>query len=83
MTRGWRRTSAGKRTSSRVSTSDRERLDALEARIMHLEVALEGLQDAVYRRDVLHDRDIGELRKRTEPARIARDLSDDARRRGI
>ena len=31
-------------------------------RLEHLEAALEGLQDAVYRQDVMHDRQISDLR---------------------
>ena len=60
-----------------------QRLDALEARIEHLEGELEGLQDAVYRHAVLEDENIGELRRRMEPEQMARDLSRDARRRGL
>lgn len=52
-------------------------------RIEHLEAALEGLQDAVYRQAVSHDREIAELRRRTEPEQLARDLSRDVRRRGL
>lgn len=59
------------------------RMEAVEARIEHLEAELEGLQDAVHRRAVLEDDSIGELRKRTEPDQIARDLSRDARSRGL
>jgi hypothetical protein len=59
------------------------RLETLEARMAHLEAELEGLQDAVYRRAVLEDESIGELRRRTEPDQVARDLSRDARRRGL
>jgi hypothetical protein len=58
-------------------------LDALEARIEHLEGALEGLQDAVYRHALLEDENIGELRRRIEPEQMARELSRDARRRGL
>jgi hypothetical protein len=58
-------------------------LETLEARIEHLETVLEGLQDAVHRRAVLEDESIGELRRRTEPDQMARDLSRDARRRGL
>ena len=58
-------------------------MEAVEARIEHLEAELEGLQDAVHRRAVLEDDSIGELRKRTEPDQIARDLSRDARSRGL
>ena len=59
------------------------RLGALEARIDHLGAELEGLQDAVHRRAVLEDEKIAELRRRTEPEQLARDLSTDARKRGL
>ena len=42
----------------------RDRADDLAERVEHLEAALEGLQDAVYRQDVVHDRQIADLRKR-------------------
>ena len=56
---------------------------ALEARVTHLEAALEGLQDAVYRNSVLEDRQNAELGRRTEPHEMARALSEDARRHGV
>jgi hypothetical protein len=59
------------------------RLETLEARTEHLELVLEGLQDAVHRRAVREDESIDELRKRTEPNQIARDLSRNARTRGL
>lgn len=40
-------------------------METLEARVQHLEAELEGLQDAVYRRAVLEDAHIDELRTRT------------------
>ena len=58
-------------------------METLEGRIEDLEAALEGLQDALYRHEVLEQESIGELRRRTEPEQIARDLSQDARRRGL
>jgi hypothetical protein len=58
-------------------------LETLEARMEHLERQLEGLQDAVYRQATLEDGNIGELRRRTEPQQMARDLDRDARRRGL
>jgi hypothetical protein len=58
-------------------------LETLEARIEDLETVLEGLQDALYRHEVLEKQDIGELRRRTDPEQMARDLSQDARRRGL
>ena len=59
------------------------RLETLEARIEHLEGALEGLQDAVYRQAVLEEQKIGEVRRQIAPAQMARELSRDARRRGL
>jgi hypothetical protein len=56
---------------------------ALEKRVQHLERALEGLQDAVHRQAILQDDRIEELRRRTAPAQVARDLSQDARKRGL
>jgi hypothetical protein len=55
----------------------------LQARVEHLEAELEGLQDALYRQALSQGEQITELRNRTQPAQIARDLSEDARRRGI
>jgi len=51
--------------------------------VERLESVVEGLQDAVYRQAQQHDRDLEELRRRTEPTEIARALSEDARRRGL
>ena len=58
-------------------------METLEARVQHLEAELEGLQDAVYRRAVLEDAHIDELRTRIAPEQLARDLSQDARKRGL
>jgi hypothetical protein len=58
-------------------------MDALEARVKHLEAALEGLQDAVYRQAQLGEAQHEELRKRMEPGQMAIDLAEDARRRGL
>ena len=70
----WRARSAGR--------SD-PRLETLAARVDHLEAELEGLQDAVYRQAVLEQENIGALRRRTEPEQLARDLGQDAERRGL
>jgi hypothetical protein len=70
------------RVAAIAADGDR-RFEALEARIEHLEAALEGLQDALYRHEVLDEESIGALRRRTDPEQMARDLSDDARRRGL
>jgi hypothetical protein len=58
-------------------------VETLEARIDHLESELEGLQDALYRQAVLEFEHVGELRRRITPEQLARDLSQDARRRGL
>ena len=55
----------------------------LEARSEHLEAALEGLQDAVYRLAQLSEDKHDELRARIEPERMAIDLAQDALRRGL
>jgi hypothetical protein len=60
-----------------------QRLETLAARVEHLEAELEGLQDAVYRQAVLERENIGDLRRRTEPEQLARDLGQHARRRGL
>jgi hypothetical protein len=59
------------------------RVETLEARMEHLESELEGLQDALYRHAVLEGEHIEELRRRTTPDQLARDVSEDARRRGL
>ena len=58
-------------------------MERVEARIEHLETALEGLQDALYRHEVLNEETISELQRRMDPEQIARNLSQDARRRGL
>jgi hypothetical protein len=58
-------------------------VETLEVRIEHLEAELEGLQDALYRQAILEGEHVGELRRRMAPDQLARDLSDDARRRGL
>ena len=59
------------------------RLQALDARMEHLEAALEGLQDALYRQAPRGHATRAYLRRRTDPDRTARELSADARRRGL
>ena len=59
------------------------RTEALEARVKHLEAALEGLQDAVYRQAQLAEEKHEELRARTEPEQMAKDLAQDALKRGL
>ena len=56
-----------------------QRLQTLQARVQRLEKELEGLQDALYRHQVLQDKTNGELLRRTE--QIARHISREAGRR--
>ncbi len=58
-------------------------IEALEARIAHLEKMVQGLQDSVYRESQRHDKRIDDLETRTEPAALAVALSKDARNRGL
>jgi hypothetical protein len=84
VSRLWRSRSGGRRSGDWSSEAGwKQRVVALEARMGHLESELEGLQDAVYRRAVLEDEQIDELRARTAPEQLARDLSQDARKRGL
>ena len=74
----------GRRSSAGAPNAGWEhRVETLEARLEHLETVLEGLQDALYRQAVLEDEHVEELRRRTAPEQLARDLSQHARRRGL
>jgi hypothetical protein len=81
VSRLWKR-----RSSEELPVADavwERRLETCEARIEHLQTALEALQDSLYRHEILDRENIAELRRRTDPEQIARDLSQDARRRGL
>lgn len=60
-----------------------EPLDALEARVAHLEGQLEGLQDSVHRESERHEALIAELRAQVEPGAMGAALAEDARNRGL
>ena len=84
LSRLWRRRGAGQRSGLGAPDPGLEhRVETLEARLKHLEAELEGLQDALYRQAVLEGEHVGELRRRMAPEQLARDLSQDARRRGL
>jgi hypothetical protein len=57
--------------------------DDLVERVERLESVVEGLQDAMHRESVRHDQQIEALQAKTEPAELARALSEDARKRGL
>jgi chaperonin cofactor prefoldin len=67
-----------RRLSSRISL-----LERLEARVQHLEIALEGLQDSVHRDATRYDDLIAELQRRTQPAALAQAISTHSRARGL
>jgi uncharacterized coiled-coil protein SlyX len=84
MTGAWRERHPDPEPSRPVLDAEVERrLKALDTRMDHLEAALEGLQDAMYRQAVRGDAERAELHDRTDPERIARELSADARKRGL
>jgi len=83
MTRSLRQIARAWGASLQPSRHESPRDQELIARVERLESVVEGLQDAVYRQAQQQDREIGELRTRTDPAEIARALSADARRRGL
>jgi hypothetical protein len=58
-------------------------LESLRVRVDHLEAALEGLQDAVYREGRRHEAEIQELQRQTDPAVLARALEAHVRKHGL
>jgi hypothetical protein len=66
-----------------MATPDRDRIDALEARIEAVERLVQGLQDSVYRESERQSRRIGELEAQIQPAALNVALSRDARERGL
>ena len=60
-----------------------DELEALEARIAHLEQLVQGLQDSVHRESTRLSKRVAELESRIEPTALRRALSEDARERGL
>jgi len=60
-----------------------DRLQALEARVAHLEQQLEALQDSVHRATERHAKLIAELENRVQPGAMGAALAEDARNRGL
>jgi hypothetical protein len=60
-----------------------DRVDALEARIAHLEGLVEGLQDSVHRESERHAKLIAELQGQIQPGAMGAALAEDARSRGL
>lgn len=65
------------------SVPEADRLQALEARVQHLEQLLEGLQDSVHRESDRHAEMIAALQAQVEPAAMSAALARDARDRGL
>ena len=79
-----RRRSRRNRAASSDGAHDPDpRIAELQHRLEHLELAFEGLQDAVHRDAVRRHQELEELRKSTQPDAMARSLSESARQRGI
>ena len=60
-----------------------DEVDALEARIAHVEQLVQGLQDSVHREALRQGKRIAELEARIQPAALGQALSKDARDRGL
>jgi hypothetical protein len=69
--------------TSEVGGPAPDRLQALEARVAHLEHQLEGLQDSVHRESERHAKLIAELESRVQPGAMGAALAEDARNRGL
>lgn len=55
----------------------------LEQRVRHLELVVEDLQDAHYKRATRFEAELAELRRSLRPAEIARELAANERRHGL
>jgi uncharacterized coiled-coil protein SlyX len=78
-----RMAAARDRASAEPTPSQSERLDALEARVAHLERLLEGLQDSVHREAERQRHLIAELQARVAPSAMSAALAKEARDRGL
>ena len=79
-----RRTAAPReRPNSDAKGPHADRLQALEARVAHVENLLEGLQDSVYRESERHAKLIAELQNQVSPQAMGAALAEEARDRGL
>ncbi len=66
-----------------TAASSSDELQALEARVAHLESLVQGLQDSVHRESSRQAKRIAELESRIQPGALSKSLSEDARARGL
>jgi uncharacterized coiled-coil DUF342 family protein len=80
-----RKASAARNAPEPRSTpvGEHSELEALEARIVHLEQMVQGFQDSVHRESQRQGKRIAELEAAIQPAALGRALSQDARERGL
>jgi hypothetical protein len=79
-----RRTSAiSDQSPSDMPEPEPDRLQALEARVAHLESQLQGFQDSVHRETARHADLIAQLQSQVDPAAMGAALAEDARNRGL
>jgi hypothetical protein len=62
---------------------EQDAIRALEGRVTHLELLVQGLQDSVHRQALRQGERIAELEAQIQPATLGRALSEDARERGL
>ena len=70
------------RAATRASRNQ-NRIQALEARVAHLERLLEGLQDSVHRESERHARLIAGLQTQVQPEAMGAALAENTRDRGL
>jgi len=78
-----RRAASRERQANVQADPQPDRLQALEARVAHLEQLLEGLQDSVHRESARHEQLISELQAQVRPGAMGAALAEDARNRGL
>jgi uncharacterized coiled-coil protein SlyX len=69
--------------AARIENPASDRLDALQARMAHLESLIEGLQDSVHRESDRQGKLIAQLQAQVDPAAMGAALRRDARERGL
>jgi hypothetical protein len=70
-------------TSDAGDDPQADRVQALEARVAHLEQLLEGLQDSVHRESERHAKLIAELQAQVQPGAMGAALAKETRNRGL